>query len=135
MKPKREKSVMLPRQWRLYEFLKAQTTYLSREEIMQQSGLYEKENIRTLTSDLQAIKENPTIVKILITSRNGIKIAETKEEADAYLEREKAEVLRRLQRYYNQAKQYGLDNQSQIVWNSEKEILEVFTKWNILYVV
>lgn len=128
MKPKREKSVMLPRQWRLYEFLKAQTTYLSREEIMQQSGLYEKENIRTLTSDLQAIKENPTIVKILITSRNGIKIAETKEEADAYLEREKAEVLRRLQRYYNQAKQYGLDNQSQIVWNSEKEILEVFTK-------
>ena len=128
MKPKREKANMLPRQWRLYDFLKEQHDYLTREEIMEKSGLYEKENIRLLTSDLQAIKENPTIVKILITSRNGIKIAETKEEADLYLEKEKAEVLRRLQRYYNQAKQYGLDNQSQIVWNSEKSVLEVFSK-------
>ena len=59
MKPKREKANMLPRQWRLYDFLKEQHDYLTREEIMEKSGLYEKENIRLLTSDLQAIKENP----------------------------------------------------------------------------
>ena len=52
---------MNTRQWKLYEFLKDQHDFLSREEIMNQSGLYESENDRTLTSDLQALKENDTI--------------------------------------------------------------------------
>lgn len=119
---------MNTRQWKLYEFLKDQHDFLSREEIMKQSGLYESETDRTLTSDLQAIKVNPTIVKILITSRKGIKIAETKEEANEYLEKEKIEILSRLKRHLMQSKQYGLDKQTQIVWNQEKETLEVFTK-------
>ena len=120
---------MNTRQWKLYEFLKANMDhYLSREEIMEQSGLYENENDRTLTSDLQAIKVNPTIVKILITSRKGIKIAATKEEANEYLEKEKIEILSRLKRHLNQSKQYGLDKQTQIVWNAEKDTLEVFSK-------
>lgn len=117
---------MNSRQWKLYEFLKGQSQFLSRKEIMLLSGLYEKENTRTLTRDLQVIKENPTINRIVITSRNGIKLAETKEEANMYLEREKIEILSRLKRYYIQSKQYGLDNQTQIVWNQEKEVIEVF---------
>lgn len=117
---------MNSRQWKLYEFLKTQSQFLSRKEIMVLSGLYENENARTLTRDLQVIKENPTINRIVITSRNGIKIAETKEEANMYLEREKIEILSRLRRYYIQSKQYGLDNQTQIVWNSEKDTIEVF---------
>ena len=117
---------MNSRQWKLYEFLKGQSQFLSRKEIMALSGLYEKENVRTLTRDLQVIKENPTINRIVITSRNGIKLAETKEEANMYLEREKIEILSRLKRYYIQSKQYGLDNQTQIVWNQEKEVIEVF---------
>ena len=128
MKPKREKTNMLPRQWRLYEFLKEQHDYLTREEIMEKSGLYEKANIRLLTSDLQAIKENPTINRILITSRKGIKLAVDKAEADFYLEKEKIEDLSRLKRYVKQAKQIQLDNQTQIVWNSEKDTIEVFKK-------
>lgn len=114
------------RQWKLYEFLKEQTTFLSREEIMKNSGLYENENARLLTSDLQAIKENDTIKRILITNRKGIKIAETKEEADKYLELEKIEVLSRLKRYFKQAHNIELDKQTQIVWNSEKDTIEVF---------
>ena len=117
---------MNSRQWKLYEFLKGQSQFLSRKEIMVLSGLYENENARTLTRDLQVIKENPTINRIVITSRNGIKLAETKEEANMYLEREKIEILSRLKRYYIQSKQYGLDNQTQIVWNKEKEVIEVF---------
>jgi len=116
---------MNTRQWKLYEFLKTQTEYLSRKEIMDQTNLYDN-NKRLLTHDLQVIKENPTINRILITSRKGIKIAETKEEANEYLEREKMEVLSRFKRYLIQSKQWGLDNQTQIVWNSEKEIIEVF---------
>lgn len=119
---------MLPRQWKLYEFLKAQDTLLSRKEIMEKSGLYENENVRLLTSDLQAIKENDAIVKILITSRKGIKLANSKEEADKYLELEKIEVLSRLKRYFKQAHQIELDKQTQIVWNYEKDTIEVFKK-------
>lgn len=121
---------MNTRQWKLYEFLKEHMGhYLSRKAIMRLSGLYESETSRTLTHDLQVIKENPTINRILITSRKGIKIAKNKEEADEYLEREKIEVLSRLQRYYLQSKQYGLDKQTQIVFNSEKGVIEVFSKW------
>lgn len=120
---------MNTRQWKLYEFLKEHMDhYLSRKAIMRLSGLYENETSRTLTHDLQVIKENPTINRIIITSRKGIKIAKTKEEADEYLEREKIEVLSRLQRYYLQSKQYGLDKQTQIVFNSEKGVIEVFSK-------
>lgn len=120
---------METRQWKLYEFLKENMDkYLSREEIMDQSGLYENENARLLTSDLQAIKNNPTIKRILITSRMGIKIAETKEEANKYFEKEESEVLSRLKRLINQKKQYGLDHQMQIVFNSEKDCVEVFKK-------
>lgn len=120
---------METRQWKLYEFLKENMDkYLSREEIMELSGLYENENARLLTSDLQAIKNNPTIKRILITSRMGIKIAETKEEANKYFEKEESEVLSRLKRLINQKKQYGLDQQMQIVFNSEKDCVEVFKK-------
>ena len=114
------------RQWKLYEFLKEQNDFLSREEIMDQSGLYENENVRLLTSDLQALKENDTIKRILITSRKGIKFASTKEEADKYLELEKVEILSRLKRYFKQAHNIQLDKQTQIVWNSEKDTIEVF---------
>lgn len=117
---------LITRQWRLYEFLKEQDDFLSREEIMKQSGLYENENTRTLTSDLQAIKEDDTIKRILITNRKGIKLASTKEEADKYLELEKVEILSRLKRYFKQAHNIQLDKQTQIVWNQEKDTIEVF---------
>ena len=119
---------MNARQWRLYEFLKEQDKALSLQEIVDLSGLYENLNKRVLTADLQALKRNPTIKRIVITSRTGIKIAETREEADEYFEKEQIEILSRLQRLNMQKKQYGLDNQMQIVWNSEKDTIEVFKK-------
>lgn len=117
---------MLTRQWKLYEYLKNQDDFVLRSEIMDQLGLWE--NDRLLTADLQAIKTNPTINRILITSRKGIKLASTKNEADIYLEKEKIEILSRLKRYMQQARQMQLDNQTQIVWNSEKDTIEVFKK-------
>ena len=122
----KDKNKMLTRQWKLYEFLKEQDSLLSRQEIMDHLGLWE--NKRLLTSDLQAIKENPTINRILITNRRGVKLAENEKEADYYLELEKQEVLSRLKRYFKQAKQIQLDNQTQIVWNAEKDTIEVFKK-------
>ena len=124
MKKKTQK--LITRQWRLYDYLKEQDAMVSRKQIMDDLGLWN--NVRVLTSDLQAIKENPTINRILITSRKGIKLAVDKAEADFYLEKEKIEDLSRLKRYVKQAKQIQLDNQTQIVWNSEKDTIEVFKK-------
>lgn len=117
---------LITRQWRLYDYLKEQDAMVSRKKIMDDLGLWN--NVRVLTSDLQAIKENPTINRILITSRKGIKLAVDKAEADFYLEKEKIEDLSRLKRYVKQAKQIQLDNQTQIVWNAEKDTIEVFKK-------
>ena len=123
----RDKTKMNTRQWQLYEFLKNQNDLLSRKEIMDQLGTYEG-NKRLLTSDLQRIKENPTINRILITNRKGIKLAVDEAEANMYLDLEKIEVLNRLKRYFKQAKQIQLDNQTTMVWNSEKDTIEVFKK-------
>lgn len=117
---------LITRQWRLYDYLKEQDAMVSRKKIMDDLGLWN--NVRVLTSDLQAIKENPTINRILITSRKGIKLAVDKAEADFYLEKEKIEDLSRLKRYVKQAKQIQLDNQTTMVWNSEKDTIEVFKK-------
>lgn len=124
MKKKAQK--LVTRQWRLYDYLKEQDAMVSRKKIMDDLGLWN--NVRVLTSDLQAIKENPTINRILITSRKGIKLAVDKAEADFYLEKEKIEDLSRLKRYVKQAKQIQLDNQTTMVWNSEKDTIEVFKK-------
>lgn len=122
-----EKNKMLSRQWKLYDFLKEHMDeYLSIVDIMKQTNLYNDR--RLLTRDLQVIKTNPTINRILITSRKGIKLASNKEEADEYLEQEKIEILSRLKRYFQQAHQIELDQQTQIVWNSEKDTIEVFKK-------
>ena len=120
---------MNARQWKLYEFLKDNMDVaLSLDEIMDKSKLYEDLDKRTLTSDLQKLKTDPTIKRIIITSRKGIKIASTQEEADIYLEKEKAEILRRLKRYFLQANNIQLDNQMQVVWHTEKDTIEVFKK-------
>lgn len=124
MKKKAQK--LITRQWRLYDYLKEQDGMVSRKKIMDDLGLWN--NVRVLTSDLQAIKENPTINRILITSRKGIKLAVDEAEANYYLDKEKIEDLSRLKRYVKQAKQIQLDNQTQIVWNSEKDTIEVFKK-------
>ena len=125
----KDKNKMNPRQWKLYEFLKEQNEFISIKEIMNKLGLWD--NRRLLTRDLQVIKENPTINRILITNRKGIKFASTEQEANIYLEKEKIEILSRFKRYFKQAKQIQLDNQTQIVWNSEKDTIEVFKKWQI----
>ncbi len=123
----RNKKNLNTRQWKLYEFLKENMDgALTLDEIMDKSKLYEDLDKRTLTADLQKLKTDPTIKRIIITSRTGIKIASTKEEADLYLEKEKAEILRRLKRYFLQANNIELDKQTQIVWNSEKDTIEVF---------
>lgn len=122
----KDKNKMNTRQWKLYEFLKEQNEFISIKEIMNKLGLWE--NRRVLTRDLQVIKENPTINRILITNRKGIKFASTEVEANIYLEKEKIEILSRFKRYFKQARQIQLDNQTQIVWNCEKDTIEVFKK-------
>ena len=128
------------RQWHLVEFLEQQNEYLTRDEIIEKSGLYDnpfkpmlvKNHYcgagRLLTHDLQQIKESLRYNKILITDRKGIKIAQTDAEVLDYFKREKAEILRRLKRYYMQTEEYRNNGQYRIVFGKEKDIEEALNK-------
>lgn len=124
------------RQWNLIKFLESQNEYLSRAEIIKESGIYDnpvlsiKEQVykgamRLLTHDLQAIKESERYDKILITDRKGIKLAQTDAEVNDYFNREKAEILKRLIRLQKQEKQYKDRNQMRAVYGKEKPYIEV----------
>ena len=120
------------RQWNLYNFLKKQDKPLSRSKIMEETKLYDsptrntnKEYMsggRLLTADLQAIKQSERITKVLITSRNGIYLAKTQEEANEYFDKEKKEVLKRLMLLIKQERQLSHHNQMLITFGDEEKI-------------
>ena len=131
------------RQWELVKFLESQSEYLSRAEIIKQSGIYDnpvlsikdkqyKGAMRLLTHDLQAIKESERYYKILITDRKGIKLASTDDEVNDYFNREKSEILRRLVRYFKQARQYRDRKQFRAVFGSEKPFIDVLNRESII---
>ena len=120
------------RQWKLYEFLKEQDKMLSKTDIMEQTHLYDEPTRKTgksymsggrlLTADLQAIKKSQRITKVLITSRNGIMLAKTKEDAIDYFNKEQDEILKRIKRLYQQKRQLGLDGQMLITFGKEEDV-------------
>lgn len=76
------------RQWRLHEFLKKQSDYLSFKEVCITLGYENEETFepnvrgyRMLVKDIKAIKEYPGIKKIPVTDRaKGVKYAATEKE-------------------------------------------------------
>lgn len=117
------------RQWKLYEFLKEQSKFLSRKDILKSVSLYEENGetqsqLRELTRDLQAIKKSERIDKVLITGRTGIKLAQTYQEFKEYDEIEKLELLKRLKLLRKQERKYRSNNQTRVVFGQEKDIVE-----------
>lgn len=128
------------RQWKLYDFLKTQTKYLSRRDILKElSELYGKTHhtndypMRALTRDLQAIKDSVRIDKVLITSRKGIKLAQTYNEFVSYYENEKIETLSRLKRIIAQGNKMKNNGQHVIVFGKEKDIVEALNNVENVY--
>jgi hypothetical protein len=76
---------------------------------------------RWMTKDIQAINESPDFEKIILSSSNGIKLAD-KAEFEYFIASEYAEIFRKLKRVRMLAKKGGLDRQCTI----EGEIREAF---------
>lgn len=128
------------RQWKLYEYLKQQTEYVSLKKIVENlSSEYEYNEAsgvtfnnskarRILTDDLQAIKENPTIQKVLLTSPSGIKLAQDEAEAKLYFEKEEIRLAKEWRRLWISKRKALQDGQTYMVFNSERGIVEAFNR-------
>ena len=139
------KSELTPRQWKLYEFLKTHNGFKSQEDMLSYyekwlyydnldkkyyyGYLYELENnrpfanmssARDLREDLQVLRNDPTIQKIICQD----KIAETKEEALAFIEKYKTDGLKKLKQYWNMLKKLDNHFQTRLTFNLEKDIIE-----------
>ena len=120
------KSELTTRQWALYNYLKErgdewtyQATCASEIPEYNYDGnedfsLFHDSAARLqMTADIRAINDSDVIQKIIISSKNGIKLA-NKEEFETYIEKEISAALRRLIRARRKAKKGSLDNQFRI---------------------
>lgn len=129
------KKELISRQWRLYDYLKAQTDYKHLKDIAKETGLYgelpetdinNSTAIRALKKDIRALKESGIIQTVILSCTfKGVKIA-TKEEYEDYSARVWAAIKRRAKLQALQDKKAGLDGQMRLVFNQEKPIIEAF---------
>ena len=99
-------SGLTTKQWQLYKYLKEHyepSRWISKKELAEALG-YEAEdynprgNYREIESDVLAINEDETIQKVVISSRNGYKIA-NKEEAEEWLHNDWINILKGIKRH------------------------------------
>ena len=129
--------MLTPRQWDLYNFLKEQgdkwTTQLDIAYALDNwySCDFENEKFHDsrarlqITMDIRAINDSDTIQKIIISSSKGVKIA-NESEFERYINKEIGAVIRRLNRARKKAKKAGMNGQTRLVFNRERDIIEAF---------
>ena len=139
------KTKLTTRQWELYKLLKKEfeetpTTYLSCKDIMNKLPDYyyftyleissktpahdtlAHQNIR---ADIKALRNSDEIYKIICSTPKGYKIA-TEKEANQWLARVKQEAISKFKMYWKNLKDAELNNQLRLVFNKEKNTIEVF---------
>lgn len=129
------------RQWKLYNYLKRQSTYKTQIEIacnIDEYGLSSKmvddfHNSRArieITNDIRALKQSPVIQKIILSNRNGIKIA-TEEEALKSQRAQYSAVFRKLGIIRQQDKKCGLNCQFRFLNDGTVGIIKAFSDSNV----
>lgn len=124
------------RQWRLYDFLKAQGDHYTKQvEIARALSDYyyfdEAENFHdtqarmTMTSDIRAINDSGVIQKIIISNSNGVKLS-NEVEFMRYIRGEFGAIFRKLNRTRRKAGKAARNGQCRIVFNTEREFIEAF---------
>lgn len=139
------KTKLTTRQWELYKLLKKEfeenpTTYLSCKDIMNKLPDYyyftyleissktpahdtlAHQNIR---ADINTLRNSDEIYKIICSTPKGYKIA-TEKEANQWLARVKQEAISKFKMYWKNLKDAELNNQLRLVFNKEKNTIEVF---------
>lgn len=131
-------SKLTSRQWTLYNLLKTKKDWVKQAKI--QSDLpndypliYEDKDMpfhdtsarMNITNDIRAIKNSDVIQKIILSNAKGVKIA-TADEFDEYFERKSASLKRQFKLLYKQLKKAQANNQTRIVFKSERDFIEAF---------
>lgn len=126
------------RQWRLYNHLKESgDTWEKQRDIARslpelypitEGQPFHDSGARLLmTKDIQAINKSDIIQKIIISSSQGVKLA-NKEEARQFIAGRLASVIAALERVRKLERKAGLDGQLRLVFGREREIIQAFTE-------
>ena len=126
---------MTPRQWHLYEFLKQQTDWVKQEHIsssLPEYSVTEKDtpfhdtaSRLNITNDIRMIKKSDVIQKIIISSSKGVKIA-SEDDFGIYFDHKLIALKSQMKLLYKQLKKAQANNQTRIVYNSERDFIEAF---------
>lgn len=139
------KTKLTTRQWELYKLLKKefeqnQTTYLSCNDIMNKlpdyyyftyleisdkTPAHDTQAHLNIRADIKALRNSDEIYKIICSTPKGYKIA-TEKEANQWLARVKQEAISKFKMYWKNLKDAELNNQLRLVFNKEKDTIEVF---------
>lgn len=127
-------SELTTRQWKLYEFLKSQTDWVTQEHISSSlPDLYGTDETPfhdtmariNITNDIRAIKKSDVIQKIVISSPKGVKIA-NEDDFGLYFDRKLISLKKQMKLLYKQLKKAQANNQTRIVFKSERDFIEAF---------
>lgn len=127
------------RQWRLYNHLKENgDTWEKQREIarslpdlypIREGQPFHDSSVRLLmTKDIQEINKSDIIQKIIISSSQGVKLA-NKEEAQRFIAGKFSAVFDSLERVRKLERKAGLDGQLRLVFGREREIIKAFTEY------
>ena len=140
------KNDLTSRQWKLYNFMKANPQgFDTQEELLfnyETELLWESEpntdlvygyyddlrdekdwnnmsSARAMRKDIKALRDSDIIQKVIV----GTKLAETTDEAKEHLERKLSNILRQFKTYHKEKKKLEKHLQTRFVFNQEKEII------------
>lgn len=126
------------RQWRLYNHLKENGDKWEKQReiarslpdlypITEGQPFHDSGSRLLMTKDIRAINKSDIIQKIIISSAQGVKIA-NKEEARAYIAGKFSAVFDSLERARKLERKAGLNGQTRLVFGRERDIIKAFAE-------
>lgn len=118
-------------QWRIYDFIKERSLegkWTSQKEIRDyliNNNFAEKIGLRTIRRNINEIRKDDIIQKIILTDYSkGYRLMTDEEELD-YLKKRKISILKMLKQYYKDVKRFNMNNQFKITFGKyEREYIE-----------
>lgn len=118
-------------QWRIYDFIKERSLegkWTSQKEIRDyliNNNFAEKIGLRTIRRNINEIRKDDIIQKIILTDYSkGYRLMTDEEELD-YLKKRKISILKMLKQYYKDVNRFNMNNQFKITFGQyEREYIE-----------
>lgn len=122
------------RQWRLYDLLKERGDAWTKQRELAEllpdlypvaEPFHDSGSRLLMTKDIRAINKSDVIQKIIISSSQGVKVA-NKDEARGFIAGKYSAVFDSLERVRQLERKAGLDGQTRLVFGREREIISAF---------